>query len=71
ESIMALDLTKDMDAALERMISFYEEEGIEYSIGAPGTGRLLVTNGDEVIGELLPIEEVDVFVGVALKSRIK
>lgn len=70
-SIIGIDLTTDMDAALERMISFYEEEGIEYSIGAPGIGRLLVTDGDDVIGELLPIEEVDAFVEVVLENRIK
>ncbi|WP_214771429.1 hypothetical protein [Exiguobacterium sp. s133] len=53
---MELNLTKDMDAALDRMLKFYDEEGIEYSFGEPGTGRLLVTDGDEILGELKPVD---------------
>lgn len=53
---MELNLTKDMDAALDRMLKLYDEEGIEYSIGEPGTGKLLVTDGDEILGELRPVD---------------
>ncbi|VWX38785.1 hypothetical protein [Exiguobacterium oxidotolerans] len=57
-----MNLTKDMDAALDRLLEFYDEEGIEYFIGAPGTGKMLVTDGDEILGELLPVEDVSSFV---------
>lgn len=53
---MELNLTKDMDAALDRMLKLYDEEGIEYSIGEPGTGKLFVTDGDEILGELRPVD---------------
>jgi len=56
-----MNLTKDMDAVLNRMIELYDQEGIEYSFGEPGTGRILVTDGDEILGELLPVEDVESF----------
>lgn len=51
-----MNLIKDMNAALDRMLKLYDEEGIEYSIGEPGTGKPLVTDGDEILGELRPVD---------------
>lgn len=56
EGMNGMKLTKDMDAALDRMLKLYDEEGIEYSFGEPGTGRLLVVSGDEILGELKPVD---------------
>lgn len=71
-----MNLTKDMDAALMRFLKVCDEEGVEYSIGEPGTGKILVVDGDKVLGELKPYDEnqareaAEHFVGLYFGDRL-